>query len=170
MLNMTPFGIFHTLLGLIAVGAGIVAFVNHGGIGYRSRAGRVFVWMTVITCATGFFIFHHGGFGKPHMLGIATLVVLAVAYWSELRQGSSKRWTLYLSTASYSFAFFLHFIPGFTETLTRVPLGNPWASNADDPKLAMLIGAAFVVFSLALVVQLLRLKSQPTPQLAPYRD
>ncbi len=36
--------------------------------------------MTILTCVTGFGIFQHGGFGKAHMLGIITLVVLAIAW------------------------------------------------------------------------------------------
>jgi len=34
---------------------------------------------TAITSPTGFGIFQHGGFGKPHVLGIVTLLVLAIA-------------------------------------------------------------------------------------------
>ena len=157
MLNLSLFGLFHTVLGLVAVVAGIYAFFRHGKIGYATKPGGLFIWMTIITCVTGLFIFHHGGFGKPHVLSIATLVVLVVAYWAELRQ-RRQRWALYLATASYSLAFFLHFIPGFTETLTRIPLGAPWASSPDDPKLAMLIGGAFLVFLAGLAFQLVRLR------------
>ena len=161
MLNLSPFGLFHTVLGLAAVGAGIYAFIQQGKISHAITPGRIFIWMTVITCVTGLFIFHHGGFGKPHVLSIATLVVLGVAYWAELRQ-RRQAWARYLATASYSFAFFLHFIPGFTETLTRVPIGAPWASSPDDPKLAMLIGSAFLVFLAGLAFQLFRLRLSRT--------
>ena len=34
---------------------------------------------TAITSPTGFGIFQHGGFGEPHVLGIVTLLVLAIA-------------------------------------------------------------------------------------------
>ena len=44
-------------------------------ISLRSPVGRIYVIAMVLTCATGFFIFHHGGFGKPHVLGIVTLAV-----------------------------------------------------------------------------------------------
>jgi hypothetical protein len=37
----------------------------------------VYIWTTVLTCLTGFGIFQHGGFGKPHALGVITLLVLA---------------------------------------------------------------------------------------------
>lgn len=158
MLNMTAFGMFHTVLGLIAVAAGIAAYLRHGGIGYGQRSGRAFFWFTVATCVTGLFIYHHGGFGNPHVLSIVTLVVLAVAWWAE-RRGIRRGTPLYLATIAYSLAFFFHFIPGFTETLTRVPVGQPWASGPDDPRLAKLIGAAFGVFLLGLAIQIWRLRA-----------
>jgi cytochrome b subunit of formate dehydrogenase len=46
----------------------------------RNQLGNIYVLATVITCLSGFGIFQHGGFGKPHVLGIITLVVLAVAW------------------------------------------------------------------------------------------
>ena len=73
MLNISPFGMFHTLIGVIAVAAGVRALVRHRQIDTRHAVGRLYVWMTVATCVTGFFIFQHGGFGKPHALGVITL-------------------------------------------------------------------------------------------------
>src|SRR5438445_11558382 len=79
MLGLTPFGAFHTAISLVAVLAGLVAFIRYKAISPRSLAGKVYIGMTVATCVTGFFIFHHGGFGKPHVLGIVRLLVLGVA-------------------------------------------------------------------------------------------
>jgi hypothetical protein len=45
----------------------------------------LYVLATVATCVTGFFIFHHGGFGKAHALGIITLFVLLLAWIAERR-------------------------------------------------------------------------------------
>ena len=77
--GITEFGALHTAISLVAVSAGIVALVKDRMISLRSPVGRIYVIATVLTCATGFFIFHHGGFGKPHVLGIVTLAVLALS-------------------------------------------------------------------------------------------
>src|SRR5216683_2597577 len=70
MLGLTPFGTFHTAISLIAVAAGLIALVRDQEISPKNRVGKIYVLTTIITCLTGFGIFHHGGFGKPHVLGI----------------------------------------------------------------------------------------------------
>src|SRR2546422_1696272 len=98
MFGLTPLGTFHTAISLIAVVAGFVALARDKEISTRSAAGSLFFWGTVITCLTGFGIFQHGGFGKPHVLGIVTLIVLGVAVGaraaSALRRGSRGLSTL----------------------------------------------------------------------------
>ncbi len=79
MLGLTTLGIIHTGISLIAVAAGIVAFVREKEITSRNGVGKLYIWTTVLTCLTGFPIMQHGGFGKPHSLGVITLFVLAVA-------------------------------------------------------------------------------------------
>src|ERR1700761_3795310 len=76
MLGISGFGMVHTLISLVAVIAGAVSLIRYGAISSRTPAGRIYLSWTVLTCLTGFFIFHHGGFGKPHALGIITLVVI----------------------------------------------------------------------------------------------
>ena len=70
MLGLTPFGTFHTAISLIAVAAGLIALVRDQEISPKNRVGKIYVLTTIMTCLTGFGIFHHGGFGKPHVLGI----------------------------------------------------------------------------------------------------
>jgi uncharacterized membrane protein len=82
MLGLTPLGVFHTAISLVAVVAAIIAFARDGRIVPASTLGKVYVVTTVITCLTGFGIFQHGGLGKPHALGIITLVTLGVAAWA----------------------------------------------------------------------------------------
>lgn len=159
MFGITAFGMFHTVLGLIAVVAGFVAIARHFEIAMASRSGRLYVWMTVATCITGFFIFHHGGFGKPHVLGIVTLLVLAVA-WLADRRTLFGRVSHYIAAIGYTLTLFFHMIPGFTETLTRLPEGRPWASGPDDPQLAQLIGGVFVAYLGLMVWQGLRIRRE----------
>jgi uncharacterized membrane protein len=166
ILGLTPLGAIHTLISLVALGAGIAAFVRDKGIQPANGLGKTYVWATILTCLTGFGIFQRGGFGAPHALGIITLLVLAlaaVARRDKLLGAASP----YIATACYSLTFFFHLIPGFTETFTRVPLGAPYFTGPEDPALQKLIGIVFVVFLLALGWQLLRLYKaraiHPTP-------
>ena len=88
MFGLTPLGVVHTAISLVAVIAGVIALVRDGRISSGNGLGKLYVITTALTCLTGFGIFQHGGFGKPHMLGIITLVVLAAA-WAAGRYGSS---------------------------------------------------------------------------------
>ena len=76
MFGLTPLGLAHTAISLVALAAGIAALVRFGEIPARHTLGRTYIWATVLTCLTGFGIFRHGGFGAPHRLP-ATLVTLA---------------------------------------------------------------------------------------------
>jgi uncharacterized membrane protein len=163
MLGLTPLGTFHTAISLIAVVAGIIGFVRDKEISPRNWVGKLYVLTTVISCLTGFGIFQHGGFGKPHVLGIITLVVLvvaAVAGASKLFGDASR----YVETVGYSATFFFHMIPGVTETATRLPLGAPLATNADAPALQAVIGVLFLAFLIGATLQVRRLRTQSRPQ------
>jgi uncharacterized membrane protein len=153
---ITPFGAFHTVLSLIAVAAGIAALVRDREISPRKRVGKIYILMTVLTCLTGFGIFHHGGFGKPHVLGVITLLVLAVA-WQASRFGKAAR---YVETVSYSLTFFFHLIPGVTETATRLPVGAPLVASQEAPALQAAIGALFLLFLICVALQVRQLRAQ----------
>ncbi|MGH8857581.1 MAG: hypothetical protein ACREXG_06080, partial [Polaromonas sp.] len=159
MFGLTPLGLFHTAISLIAVAAGLIAFFRDKEILARTMLGKVYIVTTVLTCLTGFGIFQHGGFGKAHVLGIVTLLVLllaAVAGRSKLLGRASP----YVETVSYSATFLFHLIPGITETSTRLPLGAPLLANAEAPELKAASGVLFVLFFIGAALQVRRLRAR----------
>lgn len=169
MLGLTTLGIVHTAISLVAVGAGLAAVVRDKEITTRNRLGKVYVAATVITCLTGFGIFQHGGFGKPHVLGIITLVVLALAAVAG-RTRLFGRASAYVEAVSYSLTLFFHTIPGVTETTTRFPLGAPLIPDRESPVLEKIAGILFLLFLIGAVLQVRRMRSRaavPVPAAAP---
>ncbi len=163
MLGLTPFGTFHTAISLIAVAAGLIALVRDQEISPKNRVGKIYVLTTIITCLTGFGIFHHGGFGKPHVLGIITLVVLGIA----AAAGKARlfgRASTGIETLGYSATFFFHMIPAVTETATRLPVKAPLVANAEAPALQAVIGVLFVVFLIGAALQVRRLRANGRQQ------
>ena len=156
MFGLTTLGTIHTAIGLVALIAGALALMRDKAIVPGATLGHVFIWTTVLTCLTGFGIFRHGGFGPPHVLGIVTLVVLGVAW-------AAPRWLgrvgPYVQTLALSFSFFLHFIPGTTETFTRLPAGAPLFTGPEDPALAKTLGALFLIFLVGAGLQLRRMRA-----------
>ena len=162
MFGLTPLGVIHTAISLIAVAAGLIAFFRDKEISPRNGVGKIYIIATVLTCMTGFGIFQHGGFGKPHTLGIITLIVLAVAHVA----GYTKlygRLSPYIETVSYSATFLFHLIPGITETTTRLPLGAPLLPNADAPVLQAAAAVMGVVFLIGATLQVRRLRARLRP-------
>lgn len=156
MLNISPFGMFHTAIALVAVFFGIQSLVRYGEIGTRTRSGALYVWLTAATAFTGLFIFRHGGFGAPHMLAIATLVVLAVAAMAERAGGSGL--ARYVTVLGNSLTLFFHLIPGLTETGTRIPIGDPAFTGPEDPVLKAIVGVGFLVYLAGAAVQAMRIR------------
>jgi uncharacterized membrane protein len=162
MLGLTTLGAFHTAFSLVAVGTGIASFVRDREISPRNRLGQVYVATTVITCLTGFGIFQHGGFGKPHVLGVATLLVLGVAAIAA-RTNAFGRASRYVDALSYSTTFLFHWIPGLVETTTRLPIGHPLVADREAPELQAATGLLFVVFLIGATLQVLRMRRRTAP-------
>lgn len=159
MFGLTQLGIIHTAISLIAVGAGAIALFRDKEISPRNGLGKTYIITTLITVLTGFGIFQHGGFGKPHVLGVVTLIVLAIAFAAG-RTRLFGRASLYVETVSYSATFFFHFIPGFTESLTRLPLGAPVLASQEAPELQVITAILFVAFLLGAWLQVRRLRAR----------
>ena len=158
MFGLTPLGAIHTAISLVALAAGIIALARDKEILAQTALGKTYIWATVLTCLTGFGIFQHGGFGKPHALGVITLLVLALAMLAA-RTTLFGRASRYVETISYTMTFFFHLVPGFTETFTRLPAGAPLFANPDDPALQRTIGVVFVLVLIGIVFQVRRLRA-----------
>jgi uncharacterized membrane protein len=163
--GLTPLGTFHTAVSLVAVAAGLIALIRDKQITLNNTVGKVYVVTTAITCITGFGIFQHGGFGKPHALGIITLVVLAVAYAAGRTQLFGRA-SKYVETISYSATFLFHWIPAITETSTRLPIGSPLLSSPDAPELKTATAVLLVLFLVGVTLQVLRLRKAPVSSTA----
>ena len=96
---------------------------------------------TILTCLTGFGIFQHGGFGKPHVLGIATLAVLALA-------AMAGRSTVFGAASRAA-----------VETSTRLPSGAPLVADREAPALQMATRLLFIVFLVGATLQVRRLRA-----------
>lgn len=159
MFGLTPLGIVHTAISLVAVAAAIMAFFRYREIPAASSLGKLYIVTTILTCLTGFGIFQHGGFGKPHALGVLTLLVLVLAAVAGRTQllGRASR---HVEVVSYSATFFFHLIPAMTETTTRLPLDAPLLANAEAPELQAATGVLFVLIVIGAALQVRRLGAE----------
>ncbi len=160
--GLTQLGVVHTAISIIAVVAGAIAFFRYGRIPPALTVGKVYVITTILTCLTGFGIFQHGGFGKPHMLGILTLLVLGVAALAG-RTTLFGRASAYVETISYTATFLFHMIPTITEGSTRLPYGAPLLPNADAPELKTATGVLVLLFLIGVAWQVKQMRAASRP-------
>ena len=152
MAGLTTLGILHTAISLVAVAAGITGFIRDKRIDLTNGAGKTYLIMTILTCLTGFGIFQHGGFGKPHALGVMTLLVLGGAWLARSKPA--------LQAVLLSTTFFFHMIPAATETLTRLPAGAPLLADAEAPELKAITGVMLVILVIGATLQVRRLNQR----------
>ena len=82
---MVAFTLFHVALSLVGIVTGFV--VTACLLGSRKLDGwtRVFLWTTTATSATGFLFLVHN-LMPAHILGLISLVVLAVTFFALYRR------------------------------------------------------------------------------------
>lgn len=157
MLNITPFGWFHTAISLVSLFGGLYALLRYHDIRYATTLGKTYAWFTVATCLTSFFLMRTGKLSEAHGLTVLTLIVLSIAVLLG-RNVVLGSWRHVAASLAFTLTVYFHFIPGFTETLTRVPVGAPLVSGPQDPLLQKLVGATFLVFLVGMVLQVRALR------------
>ena len=156
--GLTSLGVFHTLISLVALATGAIVLIRDGKISSDNVLGKTYIVATVIVCLTGFGIFQHGGFGKPHVLGIITLVTLGVVWAAS--KGSLGKASPYIERVGYSLTFFFHIVPTITESATRLPLSAPLVSSPEDPRIQMASGICFIIFLIGATLQVREMRAQ----------
>ena len=156
MFGLTTLGIVHTAVSLIALVTGFILIVRDRTISPSARFGPTYLLATVVTAATALGIFRHGGFGPPHALAILTLVAVA-AGWAATYMNIFGRASAHMEAICYSATYLFHLIPGFTETLTRLPVGAPIAASDQAPILQAIDATLLALFVVWVGWQLWRL-------------
>jgi|SRR6478609_164825 len=156
--GLTSLGVFHTLISLVALATGAIVLIRDGKISSDNVLGKTYIVATVIVCLTGFGIFQHGGFGKPHVLGIITLITLGIVWAAS--KGKLGKASPYIERVGYSLTFFFHIVPTITESATRLPLSAPLASSPEDPRIQMASGICFIIFLIGATLQVRKMRAQ----------
>ena len=164
---ISTLGAFHTVLSLIPVAAGLVAFARHGSIDPASGVGKVYWGGMLAAVVTSFGLSSTGHFNAGHALGLIALFVMLVGTLAP-RIRFLGRSAVYLQTLAMSFSFMLLLVPGTNETLTRLPVGHPLASGGiDSPIVESALAGLFGLFLIGTAYQMFKLASQRRGQAGP---
>jgi uncharacterized membrane protein len=153
--HLSPLGIVHTVISILALIAGLIALFRAGKIDPWSAAGKWYVVLTILTCLTSFGIMKTGHLTPAHGLSVLVLLLLLPGIYARRwfgRRGETVQVVL------MSLTLMLSFVPAITETLTRLPIAGPIAASPDASVVKMSNGGLFVVFLLGLTYQLVQLR------------
>ncbi len=155
MFGISPLGWLHTVGSLPAIPLAIWMLVRHGQIVPRSKVGAAYFVFMLIGGLTVFLVAK-----QPVSNAIATItLVLLVAGFTVGRISKLGRTARYLETIFLTVTVFLLLVPSVSETLRRVPNGNPIAADPGSPILLGALGTLFVMLILGLTAQIIYLRS-----------
>jgi hypothetical protein len=132
---MSTFGLFHTAISILAIPVGLFAFARDGKIDQRNWLGKFYFASMLIGTFTGFgFILTKGFNPAAQVLSAVTLVLLLTGIFARGAAWLGRAAT-YVETFSTSASYLLLMVFTTTETLTRLPVGRPFAAGPDSPEL-----------------------------------
>ncbi len=161
MPEITLFGWFHTVVGIIAILAGIYSLIKFKVIGWDRPTSKIYLVCTFIAAASALGIYHAtGSFNPAHGLAVLTLVALAGGRIAEATS-IFGRFSKYLQATAYSATFLFHMIPAITDGLRRLPVDDPIVTTQEDPLLRGFYLAFLITYLVGLTLQILWLRKQP---------
>lgn len=154
-MGLSNLGIFHTAIGVIALGAGVVSLGKFGKINLAKRSGQLYFYGTLVTSFTALGLSKHGGFNAGHVFSLLIIILVAMAYYLYSKKAGNNK-ARYAENFLLSFSFLLSLVPTVNETLTRIPVKHPLAHDATDPLIGKTLGVFLLLFIVGSVIQFRR--------------
>jgi len=154
-MGLSGLGIFHTIIGIVAIAAAIISFIRFGKIDLRHLSGKIYFYTTAVTALTALGISKHGGFNPGHIFSVFIFILVVVAFWLSVKRNTSNKARI-VENFLLSFSFFLSLVPTVNETFTRVPLGHPLAKNPTDPIIAQTLLVLLIAFIAGAIYQYIK--------------
>jgi hypothetical protein len=155
--HLSTLGIFHTAISIIAVLVAFYALFRDGKINPANGRGKLYVWLTVITCLTALPIMKTGHLTAGHYVAITVLILLPIGIYADRLFGKLAD---YLQVIIMSTTLFFSLIPAIVETLTRLPSGHPLASDPNSPIIQKGLMALVFLFVVGVLYQVIKLREQ----------
>lgn len=136
--------LIHVTLSLYALLAGVFV-VAHLLQGRRSHLWTAtFLASTILTSVTGYF-FHSSTFGPPQIVGVVSLIALALAVFALYVHDLKGPWRVtYVTTAVL--AFYLNAFVGLVQAFDKIPFLHVLAPKGSGPVFALAQVALLTAF------------------------
>jgi hypothetical protein len=154
---LSALGSFHTVLSLIPVVAGLIAFASAGRIDPATRVGKAYWFGMIASVVTSVGLSSTGGLNPGHALGLLALTVMLIATLAP-RLAFLGRAAAYVHVALMSFSFMLLMVPGTNETLSRLPPAHPIGNGPGSAPVQAALAVMVSVFLLGTAYQLVQVR------------
>jgi hypothetical protein len=133
----------HVLISLVGIFTGFVVLYQMLKDSFVPGWVNAFLITTIATSVTGFMF--HTPFGPPDVIGVISLIVLAIALISlfGFRLHGHWRW---IYVASSIVALYLNVFVGVVQTFQKVPFFHALAPTQAEPPFAIAQGLVLVAF------------------------
>jgi hypothetical protein len=153
---MSAFALLHTGISLLPLGSGLVAFARDGKIDPKNRVGQWYLGTMLAASVSSWGFLLTKGYTPAQMLTLVTLALLTAAMFTLRGQWRKPG---YAQTVLLSTSFLLLMVFTTTETLTRVPRGQPFATGPNDPALLPVRLALLAVFAIGVAYQVFKIRA-----------
>ena len=133
----------HVIISLVGIVAGFIALFEMMANKPLGLWNQIFLWTTIATSVTGFF-FPFGGITPGIIVGILSLIVLAVALFALYGQhlGGAWRW-VYVLTAAIALWFNVFVL--IVQSFQKIGFLQALAPTQSEPPFMLAQGVALVV-------------------------
>jgi hypothetical protein len=150
-MSLSAFTTLHVIISLVAIASGLA--VMFGLLGSKRMPGMtaIFLLFTILTSATGF-LFPFAQLLPSHMIGILSLVLLAIACIALYVMKLSGPWrSIYVATAMTS--LYLNIFVLVVQAFLKVPALHTLAPSVppSEPPFAIIQGIVLVFFVIAII-------------------
>ena len=144
-MSTSAFTHLHVILSLIGIAAGLIVLFGMLGSNRMSAWTALFLATTVLTSVTGFF-FPRDELLPSHIVGIVSLVVLAIALFALYvrRLAGSWRW---IYVASAVLALYLNVFVGVVQAFQKLPFLTTLAPTQSEPPFIVVQAVVLVLFA-----------------------
>ena len=130
-MSVEAFTRLHVIISLVGILTGLVVLFAMLANRRLDVSTAVFLATTVLTSATGF-LFHSKAIGPPHIVGVISLIVLAIALWAIYGRRLAGVWRpVYIITAVL--ALYLNCFVGVVQAFQKLAFLRPLAPTQSEP-------------------------------------
>jgi hypothetical protein len=157
---VNAFTAFHVLLSLIGIVSGFV--VVYGLLVSKRLDGwtKLFLWTTAATSVTGF-LFPVHKLLPGHVLGILSLIVLAIAFLARYRRGMAGGWRRTYVICAVVALYFNVFVL-IVQLFEKVPALQALAPTQSEPPFQVAQLVALVIFAALAIRSAMKFRTEPS--------